>query len=385
MTFIAIKYRAIKLCAILAFGLISGPTLAAVHTISNSNFTVLDPTGAPVAIEYDVYGTFDDSMLCDDVTCTLFDGMTLASDTPFFGSYWTMHDIRVFTEGTYTFDTVEGEPLTMTVGPGQLGMHGLWDWLGYQDEDIVMVWDLFATFPETGSQIWNLASTDGNGDGIPGIPTVDGPIWGFNFNFNLNMDPPFYFSQVRITIDVIGGTTQECTDTGGTEVTLTADMTLFGGAELASIDWIIDSAADGSGDTITPFLPLGTHTIEALATTTTGDTDSDVVTVDVVDTAPPLVDVGFLDSRTGEPISEVSGSRAHFVTTAYSATDVCDPAPQSQGFVTPVFAVNNGDTIKIQGNNQDVQLPTSALELSSTATDASGNTASGQAILLITD
>jgi hypothetical protein len=347
MIFNTIKSLTIKLCAVALLGLASGVTLATVHTISNSNFTILDPSGFPLPEPAnDVFGSFDDSMLCDSVSCTLSGSMTLASNTPFFGMLWTAHDIRVFTEGTYTFDTNctgadiaagitncgGGAPLTLIVGPGQLGMHSLFDWAGWQDMDVAIVWNLHDFFPTTGSQIWNLASTDGNGDGIPGIPMVDGPLLGFNVNFNLDMDPPFDFAPVSVTIDVIGGTTQECTDTA-----------------------------------------------------TAGDTDTDVVTVDVVDTIPPSVDVAFLDSRTGEPISEVSGSRVHFVTTSFDASDVCDPAPQSQGVVTPVFAVSNGDTIKIQGNNQKVQLPTSALELSATATDASGNTGSGQAILIIAD
>ena len=402
MNFRAIKNHTIKFCFVALLSLVSGSTLATVHIISNSNFTILDPSGIPLPEPaFDVSGSFDDSMLCDDVSCTLVGSMTLESNTPFFGLFWTAHDIRVFTEGTYTFDTNctgadiaagvtncgGGAPLTLVVGPGQLGMHGLFDWGGALDTDVAVVWNLFDTFPITGSQIWNLASVDGDGDGVPGIAIVDGPFGGsgLNVNFNLDLDPPFDLHPVSVEIDVIGGTTQECTDTGGATVTLTADTTLFGGAELASIEWTVDGANGGTGETITPFLTLGAHTIEVLATTTAGDTDTDVVTVNVLDTAPPLVDVAFLDSQTGEPISEVSNSRVHFITTAYSATDVCDPDPQSQGVVTPVFAVDNGDTIKIQGNKQEVDLPTSALELSVTATDASGNTGSGQAILIIAD
>lgn len=398
-----IKSHTIKLCAAALLGLASGTSLATVHIIDDSNFTILDPGGFPIPDPaYDVFGSFDDSMLCDDVSCTLSDGMTLASNTPslFFGP-WTAHHIRVFTEGTYIFDTfctgadIEagitncggGTPLTLIVGPGQLGMHGLidYDWLG-SDIDMAVVWNQYDTFPLTGTQIWNLASVDGDGDGVPGIAMVDGPFafLGFNVNFNLDMDPPFS-TGVSVTINTIGGTTQECTETGGATVTLTTDISLFGDAELASIDWIVDGENSGSGVSVTPFLTLGSHTVEAVATTTAGDTDTDAVIVNVVDTIPPSVDVGFLDSRTGELISEVSGSRMHFVTTAFSATDVCDLTPQTQGVVTPVFAVSDGDIIKIQGNNQRVDLPTSDLELSVIANDASGNTASGQAILIIVD
>jgi hypothetical protein len=110
-----------------------------------------------------------------------------------------------------------------------------------------------------------------------------------------------------------------------------------------------------------------------------------LVVVNVVDTTPPVVDAHFLDSRTGEPIGSISGSRAQFVTTSFGATDVCDPDLMTQGTVTPTFGVNDGDTFKIQGNNQTVNLPTTVLELSVTATDSSGNSGSGQAILSISD
>jgi hypothetical protein len=42
----------------------------------------------------------------------------------------------------------------------------------------------------TGNQTWMLASVDGNGDGVMGIPmAVGGPIEGYNANFNANLVP----------------------------------------------------------------------------------------------------------------------------------------------------------------------------------------------------
>jgi hypothetical protein len=41
-----------------------------------------------------------------------------------------------------------------------------------------------------GNQMWELTSADGNGDGIPGIPTaVGGPTAGFNYSFNIQPIP----------------------------------------------------------------------------------------------------------------------------------------------------------------------------------------------------
>ena len=81
----SIKSHIIMLCVVLLLGLASGPALAVIHTITNSNFTFLDPNGFPVGSADDVFGTFDDSRLCSDVTCTRTGSMTLESNTPFFG------------------------------------------------------------------------------------------------------------------------------------------------------------------------------------------------------------------------------------------------------------------------------------------------------------
>jgi hypothetical protein len=398
MSFKAIKNYVIKLYAVVIIVVASSSSSAAMHTIGNSNFTFYFGED-PVDSADDVSGTFDDSKLCSDVKCTHSGSMSLASNTTFFGMLWTLHDTRVFTEGTYTFDTNctgaqisagitdcgGGVPLTLIVGPGQLGLHGLWDWgTAAKDMDVAIVWNLFDTFPTSGSQVWNLASTDGNGDGAPGIPMVDGPFIGASIVYNLNMDPPFDLSGVSVAIDVIGGTTQECTETGGSIVTITAETTLFGDEELASIEWTIDGSNVDFGETITPFLELNSHTIEVMATTISGSTSTDALTINVADTSSPTVNVAFLDSRTGDPINVINSNKMHFVTTSFSATDVCDTNPMSEGGVT-AFAVESGDTIKIQRNKDTIQLETSTLELSVTATDASGNANTEKAILSISD
>ena len=87
--------------------------------------------------------------------------MTIESDTPwpFFSFVWTAHDVRVFGPGTYSFDsgcTVaeiqstgcpagsaanSGPPISMTVGPGQIGVHILFDWNTSTNIDVVNVWN----------------------------------------------------------------------------------------------------------------------------------------------------------------------------------------------------------------------------------------------------
>ena len=42
------------------------------HSISDSNFTMLDPTGALVGGATDVFGDFDDTKICTSTACTDF-------------------------------------------------------------------------------------------------------------------------------------------------------------------------------------------------------------------------------------------------------------------------------------------------------------------------
>ena len=203
---------------------------ATIHSISNSNFTMLDKTGALVGGATDVSGDFDDTKICTSTACTDF-AMTLASNETFFGVQWFAHDIRVFSEGSYVFDTnCSGADiaagitdcggnvfLSLNVGPGQLGAHMLFDWSSSSNIDVVVLWDFNSPFgspiynatdaSQTPTRIWNVASKDGNGDGIPGISMVDGPFKNFNANFNLDMVPPFTLNTPPTANDDSAGTT----------------------------------------------------------------------------------------------------------------------------------------------------------------------------------
>lgn len=135
--------------------------------------------------------------------------MDLRSSTPFKGANWTAHHIRVFGPGTYTFNSgctaaevqanggqncaFQGPELKMTIPPGHIGAHMLFDWNTQRDIDVVNVWKpngIFGPklFPEGSidpDTVFEYASIDADGDGIPGIPMVDGDFKGFSANFNL--------------------------------------------------------------------------------------------------------------------------------------------------------------------------------------------------------
>jgi hypothetical protein len=204
----------------------------------SANFTMLAANGGVVG------GTNDVSMLWDGDgynASSDYTGpggaanVTASSTTAFFGHMWTAHDIQVFVPGSYTFDvtlgggTAEFGTLSATVGAGQIGMHMLFDWNGGNNIDVFVVLQPSSVFgsgllystvknasgdlkcfsgftgtktknclydgPGYGSagaptkdQVWMMASTDPDGDGVMGIPMASGgPFAGFNANFNATL------------------------------------------------------------------------------------------------------------------------------------------------------------------------------------------------------
>jgi len=208
----------------------------------SANFTMLSGGGGVVGGANDVNMTWDGNGYTSSsdyvgpglqvANVTAFQ----ASTTGFFGHSWTAHDIQVFVPGTYSFDTAiaGGNPesgiLTATVGATQLGMHMLFDWNGNLNIDVFVVANPSSMFgtgqllstvkntkgdlkcsssftgtitknclydganygstPPTSGQVWMMASTDPDGDGVNGVPmAAGGPFAGFNANFNATMAP----------------------------------------------------------------------------------------------------------------------------------------------------------------------------------------------------
>jgi len=203
---------------------------------SDSNFTMLDSAGNLVGGTNDVAFDWDGSSFNTDETDTNFDVMTIKSikPQPFFNFVWSAHHIRIFdnqsgtTQKTLTFDTTctsaqleagMGGPgqdcngpftagqtqqfLTLTIPPGKIGAHILFDWNLTTNIDVVQVWeangvwnrhgatgetnklhDGGAGLPPKEDTTWKLVSTDIDGDNINGAPMIDGPFNGFNANFN---------------------------------------------------------------------------------------------------------------------------------------------------------------------------------------------------------
>ena len=123
----------------------------------------------------------------------------------------TIMAVGLAANGTSSFFI--GRDLTMTVAPGQVGGHMLFDWNCALNIDLVNVWAMDSVFGDglaatptdmirpgncgndcgatttdawsgVRTTIWDGASTDDDGDGTPGVGFVDGPFFDFDGNFN---------------------------------------------------------------------------------------------------------------------------------------------------------------------------------------------------------
>jgi len=211
----------------------------------SANFTMLKGNGGTFDGTNDVVMNWDGngySASSDYTGPGSAANVTASSTTPYFGVNWTAHDIQIFTPGTYSFDTTLGggsaetDILNVTVPAGGIGMHMLFDWSGNLNIDIFVVMAPNSVFGAgigrsqggvtsssgaflcdfgstttasgavgisnclydgpgfgsdgrpAGNKIWTLATVDGDGDGIMGIPMAAmGPFPGFNATFSANL------------------------------------------------------------------------------------------------------------------------------------------------------------------------------------------------------
>jgi len=198
---------------------------------------------------------------------------------------------------------------------------------------------------------------------------TSGPFQGVGYQLHLEHIDTLPSLHLSLTIN--GGSTQECASTGGHNVTANADVTALNGAELDSIHWTVDGQSVGMGLNISPFLSLGTHTISATAIGVSGNQDTASTTVSVVDKTRPIISASFIDKRTNTEISTIETKNSSYVNVSMSATDICDSSPSVSAIGG--FNLVDGDTLKIQGNLNKVELNTSTLEMRARAKDSSGN------------
>jgi hypothetical protein len=169
---------------------------------SESNFTMINPTGDLVGGADDIFFSWNGSLYTTNDPANQAPNMSMGSalPQPFFGFPWSAHDIRAFGPGDYTFTTSRGGTLNLHVDPDQIGAHMLFDWSTNLNIDVVLAWDLNGVFVGSNGtaddlgakgKSFALASIDADGDGLPGVPMADGPFKGFNANFNIKLTPLF--------------------------------------------------------------------------------------------------------------------------------------------------------------------------------------------------
>jgi hypothetical protein len=189
-----------------------------------------------------------------------------------------------------------------------------------------------------------------------------------------------------VSIQVTGGASQECDSHGGSTIEASANIVTTDVNDIVAINWELDGAVAGSGDTVNIFAPLGDHTISVTVDTLASGTFQDSEPVTVSDNTSPELAIRFIDQRTGAEITEVTGNGMHLVTVMYDVSDICDPDPAASGVAVPVYAIEDGDVIKINKKKlATATLGTSAVNVSADATDASGNQRHREAALLIID
>ena len=141
--------------------LLGGAGQSAATTYIDSNYTVFSSgVNETFGGTNDIAATWDDT-LNTSVDSTNFNmSLGSGSDAPFFGFAWSVHHVRIFGPGSYSFDTTcsvgqlesgisscggsSADYLDLVIGTDQIGAHMLWNWNGnvVENVDIAVLWDI---------------------------------------------------------------------------------------------------------------------------------------------------------------------------------------------------------------------------------------------------
>ena len=308
-------------------------------------------------------------------------GLLEIDDFMFFGSPVQTTVVEILEPGTYTrdFDPSFGNTITIsgTIPEGTFGAYTVARW-NFNDLPAFHAWQPVPT--ATGTE-YIPVDVDVLSDGSPGMLMTYPPFPGFAYTYVFSggpIGPPK--PGVALSLNVEGGTTHECTGFEGDDVIVLANVTLFAGAELDSINWTVDGDPAGQGSVLTVQLSLGEHSIEATALTTTGESSTRSVEVLVRDTERPEINVAFVNSQGEEVIIADPGNIEIIIT----ATDLCDPSPVvSNGRAVPSFNVESGDVVNVNRSLRNLNLPATSLFVDAIARDVSGNAITGQNTLML--
>ena len=189
-----------------------------------------------------------------------------------------------------------------------------------------------------------------------------------------------------VSIQLAGGNSFECSSPEGSVIEASVNIITNDINDIVSVNWTLDGADAGSGNTVNVTGSLGGHTLSVVVDTLASGMFQSSESVIVSDRTSPELNILFIDQRSGAQITEVSGNAKHFVTVTYDVVDTCDPEATASGVAVPVHAVENGDVIIIKNKElATATLGTTAVNVSAEATDNSGNRRHREATLLIID
>jgi len=149
---------------------------------------------------------------------------------------------------------------------------------------------------------------------------------------------------------------------------------------------MLDGSSVGSGAQITLFIELDQHVVEAIATTSAGETRNRSTVIEIVDTTVPVINTTFFDSKTGTIITSVK-HKAN-IEVSIDVSDDCDPAPTSISGLG--LSVQSHDVVSVKSNKNDssITLTTApdadSVVLNVIATDEAGNVSGKTAVLPVT-
>jgi len=212
-----------------------------------------------------------------------------------------------------------------------------------------------------------------------------GPLKGNDLTIDLGASDqsPFVNSTIIINDGVVvdGTNRQECTEPAGAMVSFNVTASMNEGAIISSVDWALDELPmPETGTNASILAGLGSHTVEAIVTTSMGVSHSASTVFDVVDTAAPSLDVFFIDSS-GQPVTSAT---AGDVDIQFVAEDICDLSPiVKNGGAVPIMNVVSGDQIRVVQQDGNVIIPTTGVRVTATAQDAAGNGRTSSSILII--
>lgn len=302
-----------------------------------------------------------------------------------------------------TIDQTTGAmTLTPTERLGSIdGLPGFYD-LPWNIDDVTTPgsteWDAFTTGTDsnsvgsvTGAPITPVG--DLNGDNLTDYNVIlvaasqVGNAWG-NFAgasvieiWNIDILSQGDLTQPSVIIGVPGGTTQECSISGGSNVTMIANVSVTDPGEIVAITWFLGESSTpvASGDVVEIFIPYDTHSVEVVVDTVTFGSVSDTENITIEDTIAPQVVPAFVDSGSGEVITSIS--RKGKVSISEGVTDTCDPEPTTTSSIG--LPTQEGDALKIKsdGNNASISITNGSdadsVTLTVIAVDASGNMSNG--------